>query len=71
VVDGETGLVARDGDAVHLAQQIGRLLADPELRARLVRRGAECARERHAAIAAAARFIDLYDKVRGGNIRAS
>ncbi|HEY9427864.1 MAG TPA: glycosyltransferase, partial [Gemmatimonadaceae bacterium] len=51
VVDGETGLVARDGDAVHLAQQIGRLLADPELRARLVRRGAECARERHAAIA--------------------
>ena len=71
VVDDETGLIARDGDAVHLAQQIGRLLAEPELRARLVRRGAERARERHAAIAAAARFIDLYEKVRGGNIRAS
>lgn len=71
VVDGVTGLIARDGDAVHLAQQIGQLLSEPELRARLVRCGAERARERHAAIAAAARFIDLYDKVRGGDRRAS
>jgi glycosyltransferase involved in cell wall biosynthesis len=71
VVDGVTGLIARDGDAVHLAQQIGRLLSDPELRARLVHCGAERARERHAAIAAAARFIDLYQRVRGGDLRAS
>jgi glycosyltransferase involved in cell wall biosynthesis len=71
VTDGVTGLIARDGDAVHLAQQIGRLLADPELRARLVRCGAERARERHAAIAAASRFIDLYEEVRGGSRRAS
>ncbi|HET7553539.1 MAG TPA: glycosyltransferase [Gemmatimonadaceae bacterium] len=69
-IDGVTGLIARDGDAVHLAQQVGRLLSDLELRERLVRCGAERARERHAAISAAARFIDLYEKVRGGDLRA-
>lgn len=71
VIDGETGLIARDGDAAELAQRLERLISDPELRARLVCRGAERARERHAAIAAAARFIDLYERVRGGNSRAS
>jgi glycosyltransferase involved in cell wall biosynthesis len=71
VIDGRTGLIARDGDAVHLAQQIGRLISDAELRARLVTCGAERARERHAAIAAAARFIDLYDRVRVGDHRAA
>jgi len=71
VVEGATGLIARDGDAVELAQKIGRLLSDPELRARLTSRGAERARERHAAISAAARFIDLYGTVRVGDRRAS
>jgi glycosyltransferase involved in cell wall biosynthesis len=71
VVDGVTGLIAHDGDAAELAQKIGRLLSDPELRARLVSRGAERARERHAAISAAARFIDLYERVRVGDRRAS
>lgn len=71
VADGRTGLIARDGDAVHLAQQIGRLISDAGLRDRLVSCGAERARERHAAIAAAARFIDLYDRVRVGDHRAS
>jgi glycosyltransferase involved in cell wall biosynthesis len=71
VIDGRTGLIARDGDAVHLSQQIGRLISDAELRARLVTCGAERARERHAAIAAAARFIDLYDRVRVGDHRAA
>jgi glycosyltransferase involved in cell wall biosynthesis len=70
VVDGVTGLIAHDGDVGELAQKIGRLLQDPELRARLVSRGAERARERHAAISAAARFIDLYEKVRIGDRRA-
>lgn len=71
VVDGQTGLIARDGDATDLAQKIGRLLSNADLRERLVRCGAERARERHAAIAAAARFISLYDRVRGGNRSAS
>jgi glycosyltransferase involved in cell wall biosynthesis len=71
VLDGRTGLLARDGDVVDLAQKIERLLADGELRARLVAYGAERARERHAAIAAAARYIDLYDRVRGGRSRAA
>jgi glycosyltransferase involved in cell wall biosynthesis len=71
VVDGRTGLIARDGDATDLAQKIGRLLSDSELRERLVRCGAEMARERHAAITAAARFISLYEQVRGGHSRAA
>ncbi len=71
VVDGQTGLIARDGDAVDLAQKIALLLSDSDLRGRLVRCGAERSRERHSAIAAAARFIELYDRVRGGYRRAS
>lgn len=71
VIDGKTGLIARDGDATDLAQKIGRLLSDSELRERLVRCGAERSRERHAAITAAARFISLYEQVRGGHRRAS
>jgi glycosyltransferase involved in cell wall biosynthesis len=71
VIDGKTGLIARDGDATDLAQKIGRLLSDDALREWLVRCGAERARERHAAIAAAARFISLYEQVRGGHRRAS
>jgi glycosyltransferase involved in cell wall biosynthesis len=71
VIDGKTGLIARDGDATDLAQKIGRLLSDGELRERLVRCGAERARERHAAITAAARFISLYEQVRNGRRSAS
>jgi glycosyltransferase involved in cell wall biosynthesis len=65
VIDEVTGLIARDGDAAHLAAQIGRLISDAELRARLVKCGSERARERHASDAAAARFIDLYEKASG------
>jgi glycosyltransferase involved in cell wall biosynthesis len=71
VVDGRTGLLALPGDAVDLAQKLERLLADHELRERLVACGADRARERHAAITAAARFIDLYEKVRGGRSHAA
>jgi glycosyltransferase involved in cell wall biosynthesis len=65
VIDEVTGLIARDGDAAHMAAQIGRLISDAELRARLVKCGSERARERHASDAAAARFIDLYEKASG------
>ncbi|HEU4673216.1 MAG TPA: glycosyltransferase, partial [Candidatus Limnocylindrales bacterium] len=64
--DGETGLLVRSGDADALAGAIGRLLGDPDLRARLGRAGralvlrefdlhrnAEALVERFAAVAAA------------------
>ena len=35
VLDGETGLIARDCDASHLASQLGRVLTDHQLRERL------------------------------------
>lgn len=44
VVDGETGLLARPGDAASFAAQIARLLADADLRARFGRAAFERAR---------------------------
>jgi glycosyltransferase involved in cell wall biosynthesis len=44
VRDGETGLVVRAGDSTALAGAIGRLAADPALRARFGRAGAEAVR---------------------------
>jgi glycosyltransferase involved in cell wall biosynthesis len=44
VRDGETGLVVRAGDSAALAGAIGRLAADPGLRARFGRAGAEAVR---------------------------
>ena len=67
VIDEETGLIARGGDANHLAAQIGRLIADPELRERLVKCGSARAREVYATAAASARFIALYEKVSGSH----
>lgn len=67
VIHEETGLIARDGDAADLAAQIGRLLADPELRARLVKCGSERARTVYASDAASARFIALYEGISGNH----
>jgi glycosyltransferase involved in cell wall biosynthesis len=63
--DGETGLIARDGDAAHLADQIARLLTDAPLRARLTEAGAAAVRARFAPDAAARTFLDLYARVAG------
>jgi glycosyltransferase involved in cell wall biosynthesis len=35
VDDGRTGLIARRGDAAHLAEQLARLMDSPDLRRRL------------------------------------
>ena len=59
-----TGLIARDGDAVDLADRIAQLLGDAPLRARLTAAGAEHARRTFAADASADRFLALYDEVR-------
>lgn len=63
VVDGETGLLARDGDPRHLADQVARLLIDPALRARLTAEGARRVRAMYSLDAATARFLALYDAI--------
>jgi len=63
VVDGETGLLARDGDPAHLAAQLERLLTDAALRARLTAAGRERVSRHHSLEAASRRMIDLYRAV--------
>ncbi|HTY04902.1 MAG TPA: glycosyltransferase [Gemmatimonadales bacterium] len=63
VEDGVTGFLARDGDAAHLAERLGQLLADASLRRRLVTAGAERMRDTYAPAAAAGRFFELYQAV--------
>ncbi|HKV72178.1 MAG TPA: glycosyltransferase [Gemmatimonadales bacterium] len=60
IEDGRTGLLARDGDAPHLAEQLERLLRDGELRRRLTAEGAARMRETYAPEAAAERFLRIY-----------
>jgi glycosyltransferase involved in cell wall biosynthesis len=63
IADEKTGLLARDGDAGHLAAQIERLLRDGELRRRLTAEGASRMRETYAPAAAAERFFEIYRDV--------
>jgi glycosyltransferase involved in cell wall biosynthesis len=63
VVDEQTGLIARDGDATDLARQIERLLTDRHLRERTIASGRERIRAQHAPVAAAEKVIALYAKV--------
>jgi glycosyltransferase involved in cell wall biosynthesis len=63
VVHEQTGLIARDGDHVDLANQIQRLLADAPLRERLTRQGKEHVLRTFAPEAAIARFLEIYDAV--------
>ena len=58
-----TGLVARDGDATHLAAQIERLLTDPGLRIRLTTAGKEHVRRHYSPDAAVGRFLEIYHAV--------
>ncbi len=66
VVDEQTGLIAKDGDAADLARQLERLLTDRELRERTIASGRDRIRSRHAPVAAAERFIALYKEVAKG-----
>jgi glycosyltransferase involved in cell wall biosynthesis len=70
VLDGETGLIARDDDAAHLAAQLGRLLADPALCQRLGAAGRARALEQHGERQANDRFFAfLGDAIRKGGGR--
>ena len=59
VVDGETGLLARDGDAEHLAEQLGKVLGDPALRDRLAIAGRLRALAQHGTGPAMDRFFEF------------
>lgn len=63
VQDGETGLLARDGDAADLAAKIARLLHDAPLRDRLTDTGRHRVADRYSPASAARRFLALYDTV--------
>ena len=61
VVDGETGLLvpARDADA--LAQALRRIVAEPELSARLGAAARHKAETAHSAVSSTRRVVDVYD----------
>lgn len=63
VLHERTGLIARDGDPNHLADQIQRLLTDVPLRDRLAREGKEYALRTYSPDAAIARFLEIYHAV--------
>ena len=70
VVDEQTGLIAKDGDASDLARQLERLLTDRALRERTIANGKERIRAQHAPVAAARRVAALYATVaKGGPTR--
>ncbi len=62
VRDGETGFLVPEGDPRAMADCLGRLLREPDLRARLGKRGAEVARE-YAWSRVADRMEELYASV--------
>jgi glycosyltransferase involved in cell wall biosynthesis len=63
---GETGFVVPVEDVGAMAEAIGRLAADEELRARMGRRAAEVGRQRFDIDAGVAAWEALYDRVRAG-----
>ena len=65
VVDGETGLLARDDDADHLAAQLRRAVEDPALRARLAAAGRTRAIAQHGTRQAMDGFFGFLQQVAG------
>jgi glycosyltransferase involved in cell wall biosynthesis len=63
VVHERTGLIAKDGDPIDLADQIDRLLKDEALRSRLIEEGTAHALRTYSPDAAIENFLDIYDAV--------
>jgi glycosyltransferase involved in cell wall biosynthesis len=61
VADGETGLLVPAGDADALAAALRRIVADPELRARLGAAARLKAGTAHSAIASTQRVVEVYE----------
>jgi len=59
-----TGLLIEPGDSGGLSQALARLLADPELRARLARNARELVEERFSAARMAEEYIRVYGELR-------
>jgi glycosyltransferase involved in cell wall biosynthesis len=65
VADGETGLLSPAGDEEALARDLVRVLADPELAARLGRAGRRRFVDRYAPEEMARAHVELYDGLVG------
>jgi glycosyltransferase involved in cell wall biosynthesis len=63
VIHERTGLIARDGDPIDLADQIQRLVTDEALRTRLIQEGVAHALRTYSPDAAIAPFLGIYDAV--------
>jgi len=63
VSDGETGLLVRAGDADALADALRRIVAEPELRARLGAAARRRAETEHSAVSSTRRIAAVYDEV--------
>ena len=66
VQDGETGLLARDGDAIDLARQLGRMLGDPALRHATAAAGKAFCLRAFAPGPAMDRFFGIYEAALAG-----
>jgi glycosyltransferase involved in cell wall biosynthesis len=60
VIHERTGLVARDGDPIDLADQLQRILGSPDLRDRLARSGRDHVLGTYAPDVAIRRFLEIY-----------
>lgn len=69
--DGVTGLVYRTGDPSGMARAIERLVADPELRARLGRQGREYARRRFTRELYGGAAVQVLRRLRGAEPRSA
>jgi glycosyltransferase involved in cell wall biosynthesis len=65
VADGETGILVPPREPAALAEALGRLLADTELRRRMGEAGERRVRERFTAEAMTTRMLELYDEAAG------
>lgn len=65
VQNGQTGLLARDGDAEDLADKLALLLADSPLRSRLTAQGQAAVRAIYGQRQAIERFLELYADITG------
>ena len=66
--DGVTGLLVAPGDAAALADALGRLHRDAELRRRLGAAAAAVALQQFSADRAATAVADVYDRLVGGGL---
>jgi glycosyltransferase involved in cell wall biosynthesis len=63
VLHEQTGLIAREGDPIDLANQLQRLLSDSALRERLTRAGKEHVLRTYSPESAIGRFLDIYHAI--------